>query len=114
MITGWYKHIKDRVEGKAAKGAKRSSKWRKVRNKHLKENPHCFLCKSKKQLEVHHIIPFYLAPQKELDPQNLITLCENKKYGINCHLLVGHLGNYRKANPSVVMDAVLWAMKLDK
>ena len=114
MIQDWFKHIKDRIEGKAEKGAKRSSKWRKVRKTHLETNPTCFICKSNKHIEVHHIIPFNIAPDKELDPENLITLCENKKYGINCHLLVGHLGNYRRVNPVVVIDATLWKMKLGK
>jgi len=114
MIADWFKHIKDRIEGKAKKGAKRSSKWRKVRKKHLALHPECFICRSKKNLEVHHIIPFHIAPDKELDPKNLITLCENKKYGINCHLLVGHLGNYQNINPNVLLDATLWKMKLGK
>lgn len=114
MIRDWFKHIKDRVEGKAAKGARRSSQWRKVRKAHLETNPECFICGSKHALEVHHIIPFNLAPDKELDPENLMTLCENKKYGINCHLLVGHLGNYRKINPNVFIDATTWKLKLGK
>lgn len=114
MIRDFFKHLKDRIEGKAEKGARRSSKWRKVREAHLKHNDRCFLCGSNKQLEVHHIIPFSIAPDKELDKENLITLCENKRYGINCHLLVGHLGNYRRINPMVVIDATLWKMKLDK
>lgn len=114
MIQDVFKHIKDRIEGKAKKGAKRSSKWRKVRKTHLEKHPRCFLCNSKKALEVHHIIPFHIAPDKELDPENLMTLCENKKYGINCHLLVGHLGNYRRINPMVTIDATLWKMKLGK
>jgi hypothetical protein len=38
----------------------------------------------------------------ELTPDNLITLCESKKYGITCHLFVGHRGNYRLFNPDVV------------
>ena len=114
MIQDWFKHIKDRIEGKAKKGARRSSRWRKVRKEHLSKHSKCFLCGSTKSLEVHHIIPFYIAPDKELDPNNLMTLCENKKYGINCHLLVGHLGNYRRVNPNVVIDATLWKMKLGK
>lgn len=114
MIQDWFKHIKDRVEGKAKKGAKRSSRWRKVRKAHIKANPTCFICGSKRKLEAHHIIPFHVAPHLELEPENIMTLCENKKYGINCHLLIGHLGNYRKINTNVVLDATLWKMKLGK
>jgi len=106
------KAIKDRIEGKAPKGAKRSSSWRKVRKQHLKDNPNCAVCGSHKKVEVHHKIPFHYAPNKELDPNNLMTLCENKKYGINCHLLIGHLGNYQKINVSVEIDAMMWNKKL--
>lgn len=108
------KAIKDRLEGKAEKGQKRSSKWRKIRAIHLASNNECHICKSKKKLEVHHIVPFHMAPDLELEPSNLITLCENKKYGLNCHLLVGHLGNYRRINLNCEVDAMTWKIKLRK
>ena len=113
-MINFIKHIKDRIQGKAIKGQRRSPKWRKVRAKHLVEKNECYICKSKKKLEVHHIIPFHIAPDLELEPNNLITLCENKKYGINCHLLVGHLGNYRRTNLSCEVDAMTWRIKLRK
>lgn len=113
MLNVWAT-IKDRIQGKALKGQKRSSKWRKVRAAHIEKNPECEICGGKKKVEVHHVIPFNIAPDKELDPENLITLCERKKYGINCHLLVGHLGNYRGFNQSVQADALYWRAKLGK
>jgi len=113
MLNVW-QTLKDRIQGKAEKGQKRSGKWRKVRATHIEKNPRCEICGSKVKLEVHHVIPFNVAPDKELDPENLITLCERKKYGINCHLLVGHLGNYRNMNPGVKADALFWRAKLDK
>ena len=106
--------IKDRLEGKAKKGQRRSSKWRAVKNKHLAEHPECEACGRKTHLEVHHIMPFSQFPDKELDPDNLITLCENKKNGVNCHLLFGHLGDYRRWNPSVVADVMEWRAKLGR
>ncbi|NVM33986.1 MAG: hypothetical protein HWN81_00220 [Candidatus Lokiarchaeota archaeon] len=106
------KILKDRIQGKAPKGAKRSSKWRKVRKQFLKDNPKCAVCSSVTSLEVHHCIPFHLAPDLELENDNLITLCENKKYGVNCHLLIGHLGNYKRANMQVKIDAITWNMKI--
>jgi 5-methylcytosine-specific restriction endonuclease McrA len=102
------KHLKDRVEGKASKGQRRSSKWRKVRKEFLKKNNKCAICECTTKLEVHHKIPFHVDPSKELDEDNLITLCENKKYGINCHLLMGHLGNYRRHNENIEGDAKKW------
>lgn len=108
------KTIKDRIQGKAPKGAKRSSQWRKARKAHLKTHPDCAVCGSKKKAEAHHIVPFHFAPDQELNPDNLITLCENKRYGINCHLLIGHLGNYRRVNISCEADAAMWRHKLGK
>ena len=106
------KHIRDRLSGKAPKSGKRSSKWRKVRKIHLKKQPRCAVCNGKKKIEVHHVIPFHVAPWLELDSGNLITLCERKKYGIQCHLLVGHLGNYRRVNEFCKEDAAIWRNKL--
>ena len=71
--------LKDRITGKAPKGIKRSSKWHKVRAKHLVENLECALCGDSKQLNVHHLVSFHMASDLELDSNNLITLCENKK-----------------------------------
>ena len=67
-------------------GTKRSSKWRSVRNKFIESNDECACCGSMKKLQVHHIEPFCIAPERELDTTNLITLCSR------CHLFVGHCG----------------------
>ena len=108
----FFKVIKDRIQGKASVGQRRSNKWSKIRKAHLKGTPVCEVCRSKTKLEVHHIIPFNIAPDLELYPDNLMTLCENKKYGINCHLLIGHLGNYRRTNPNSELDAMNWRYKI--
>lgn len=99
--------IKDTLSGKAPLKKGRSSKWPKVRAEWLKENPVCAACGGSEKLEVHHIKPFHQNPELELDPTNLITLCEAKKYGIVCHRLVAHFGNYKHINPNVRED-VLW------
>ena len=93
-----------------AKGAipinvKRSKEWNKVRKQHLINNPFCAACGETKKLEVHHIKPFHLYPELELDPDNLITLCETASNGIICHLCIGHRGNYKDCNPNVKQDA---------
>ncbi len=107
-----FKVLKDRIQGKAVKGAKRSSKWRKTRKRFLSDNPTCFVCNSKKKVEVHHIIPFHIAPDLELKFENLMSLCENGKFGIVCHILLGHEGNYRKTNFTCERDATIWRKKL--
>jgi len=108
----FFKAIKDRIQGKAMIGQRRSGDWPTARKLHLKENPKCEVCESKFKTEVHHIIPFSIAPDLETNPDNMMTLCENKKYGINCHLLIGHLGNYRRTNPSCELDAMAWRFKI--
>ena len=86
------------------KGSKRSPKWDGVRKSHLKTNPKCACCGSTKKVEVHHLQPFHTNPELELVPTNLISLCESKST-LNCHLIIGHGGNYRDVNPDVVKDA---------
>lgn len=107
-------YIIDRVMGKAPKGARRSNGWRRLRKQVLLEHPFCSVCGSRNRLEVHHKIPFHVAPDLELEKSNLVVLCENKKYGINCHLLIGHLGNYRRFNISVDIDISTWNYKITK
>lgn len=80
----------------------RSGKWREVRAKHLKTNPFCAYCGSTLNVQVHHIKPFHLNPELELDPNNLITLCENPES--DHHLHIGHAGNFKSENPNVVED----------
>ena len=110
----FYRYIKDRITGKAPKGAKRSRGWRKLRREFVKNNAQCAVCGTTKKLEVHHIIPFHIAPDLELDPANLITLCDGKgKYGSrSCHLLFGHLGNFQGVNANLSEDVQIWRARL--
>ena len=84
---------------------KRSSKWPKVREEHLKLNPTCAVCGGIDSVEVHHIIPFSVNPELELDKNNLVTLCESASHGIICHMCIGHNGNYKDNNTNVLKDA---------
>ena len=95
--------IKDILQGKITIKQKRSSKWGSVRKEHLKEHPTCAVCNSKKKLEVHHLLPFQLHPELELEKGNLITLCESRKT-VNCHILFGHGLNYKDYNPDCLKD----------
>ena len=55
-------------------------------------------------LNVHHVKPFHLFPDLELDAGNLITLCERGAF--SCHWIVGHGGrDWRDYNPTCVADA---------
>lgn len=95
------KAIKDKLQGKIPKLQRRASAWPALRKSHLKSNPSCTVCGGTNKLEVHHRQPFHLFPQRELDPSNLVTLCESKKDGYNCHLFVGHMGNYSCYNERI-------------
>lgn len=95
--------IKDRIKGKPK--ARRAPEWPKTRHWYLECEPRCAVCGSTENLEVHHVVPYHIRPDLELSVMNLITLCESKKQGINCHLFVGHLGDYKAFNPSVRLDA---------
>ena len=90
-------------------GLPRSSKWKKTREEHLKKQSFCMICGSTKNLVPHHILPFHMDAEKELDPENLITLCEGN---FNCHLFFGHLKNWTRYNPNIVEDARVWREKL--
>jgi 5-methylcytosine-specific restriction protein A len=96
---------------KEPKGSKRSNLWPSVRKEYLSHNPVCEMCGGKKRLNVHHKKPFHLHPDLELNPKNLITLCEANPE-VNCHLFIGHLGNFKGFNPVVVKDAALWKKKM--
>ena len=56
---------------------------------------------------MHHIHPFHLHPEMELEPWNLITLCE--KRGHDCHFVFGHFHNWRAFNPIVKQYAYWYA-----
>lgn len=86
----------------AKKRAIRSPQWRHVEKLHLATHPFCAGCGSQLHLQVHHIRPFHLHPELELDSTNLITFCMD---GPECHLRIGHGDNFRAYNPDVVEHA---------
>lgn len=95
--------VSDYLAGKPAK--LRSPKWPTVRRAWLQNHPTCAACGSKKALEVHHIKAFHEHPELELDPQNLMSLCDGSN---SCHRTWGHLYNWKLTNPSVVDDITAW------
>lgn len=64
----------------------RDKRWPKLRKEWLGVRPACAACGVSKRLEVHHIEPVHVAPGRELDATNLITLCRE------CHGCIGHCG----------------------
>ncbi len=88
-------------------GAARSGKWPALRKKYLALHPTCAACGCKEQVEPHHIRPFHLHPDRELDAENLNSLCE--KHG--CHLAFGHNYDWHAFNPHVPLDCRIQAMR---
>jgi hypothetical protein len=76
----------------------RSPQWPAVRRHHLEKHPKCEACGTGEHIEVHHVIPFHIDQSKELDPDNLITLCRKH------HGQYGHPGGWSRSNPNVRED----------
>lgn len=109
----WAKYLKDRLEGKAEKGEKRSSQWRKTKKAYYaKYGKRCAFCGSKKKIELHHIIPFNVDPSLELEESNLLPLCDGG--GDNgmksCHFFA-HLGDWKRFNPNIREDCLIWSSR---
>lgn len=83
--------------------SRRSSRWPAVRKIHLQSFPRCEVCGTRRNVEVHHWLPFHLFPDKELEFSNLISLCESSSH--NCHFIVGHCLDWQKYNANVWDDA---------
>jgi hypothetical protein len=82
----------------------RSAEWEHLRNRWIKDHPTCAACGGTKHLEVHHKVPVHVSRSMELDPNNLITLCEAQTgpaTEAHCHFTVGHLGNWFNYNRNV-------------
>jgi len=84
----------------------RSANWKIIRKQHLKENNSCCGCGRKDKLEVHHIEPYHVNSNRELDPSNLITLCKS------CHFIIGHLMDWSSWNIDVVSDCRVYLHKV--
>jgi hypothetical protein len=59
---------------------------RRAMEAHRRANPCCFACGSS-PVEIHHIIPVAVNPEKAADPGNLMSLCPP------CHIAHGHAGD---------------------
>lgn len=91
--------IAEKVPAGVVYEGERSSGWSKVRSAYVRKHPTCEACGTLKDLNVHHVKPFHLRPELELDPGNLITLCREH------HFYIGHRGNWSKENPNCRQDA---------
>ena len=95
----------DWMAGKPAKV--RSPKWPAVRKAAIDASPFCQVCgnKNRKALVGHHRKPFHLHPELELEPSNVAVVCEDGPGHLNCHLVVGHTGDFKQVNERFDEDA---------
>jgi hypothetical protein len=87
-------------------GVGRSRKWPALRAAHLKRFPACAATGSTTDLEVHHVVPVHVDPERELDPGNLLTLSRE------AHFTLAHLRDWRAYNPAIVADAMILREKI--
>lgn len=87
----------------------RASQWRAIRDEHLLKEPACMACGRNANLEVHHVIPVSFDETKQLDPNNLITLC-----GSPCHIVFGHFMSYHCYNKDVRKMAAEYRKAMSK
>lgn len=85
----------------------RSPKWKGVRKGFLKKNGKCEACGTRSSLEVHHIFPYHLFPELELEEGNLMTLCDT------CHFVFGHLKDWTSYNRDVRLHTKWYRGKRD-
>lgn len=79
----------------------RSSKWPALEARLIKQHPYCAATGTVSGLVGHHVVPFSIDPSLELDERNIIILSDSN----NSHLILGHLGCYRRYNIHVRKDA---------
>jgi 5-methylcytosine-specific restriction enzyme A len=77
---------------------KRSTHWKTLEHHFLQEHPICEACGTHIRVQVHHKKPFHIHPELELNTTNLISLCMSRR---ECHLWIGHGGNFKEWNPKV-------------
>jgi 5-methylcytosine-specific restriction protein A len=87
-------------------GQPRASGWSRLRDDWIKEHPACAVCGTESGCVPHHVVPVHVDPTKELDRDNLVTLCPPD------HLMFGHLKNWASWNCNVKADANYWHMKI--
>jgi len=78
-------HVANRDDRRNSFDRGYDTKWNKLRNIFIQDNPICVGCKPKGWIVaariVDHIIPVHVAPERRLDVSNLQSLCRT------CHTI---------------------------
>lgn len=92
-------HVANGEVREVDKAARLGPTWRAVEREHLERHPTCFACRGKDRVHVHHLSD---DPALAFEPSNLLTLCMGAS---ECHLRIGHGGDWAKRNPLVIAIA---------
>ena len=95
-------------------GSKRNSGWHKASEAYIREVGQCEFCGAKLgeegvELEVHHVEPFHVRPDLEMEKSNWAVLCRKPH---DCHRLVGHFRNFSLWNPLLRPFLEIWKFVL--
>jgi 5-methylcytosine-specific restriction protein A len=111
LVNGLLSNLKQRYDYYKVTRGRNEHEWFRVREEFIKENgAYCRVCGKTQKLNVHHIVPFHINPDLELDKNNLIVLCTNRP--VNCHYLFGHLLDWKAYNPTCRYDVAIWNQKI--
>jgi hypothetical protein len=102
----WLSDFVRRIEREPALGLARAGGWPALKRVHLANHPACEVCGSEEDCTAHHVRPVHVSSELELDPANLWTMCGR------CHLLIGHLGDWRSWNIGVRFDSEILRKKI--
>lgn len=86
----------------------RSPHWPAFRHAFIIAHPECSACGTRNALEVHHVDPISWGGEELPNPPeaNCMTLCAA------CHLLIGHLHDWKSKNAWARLDATTWRDKI--
>jgi len=72
-------------------------KWQRFKYNYWKfYKKQCAVCGYEKKIELHHIEPRHLFPEKALEEKNMIPLCKD------CHFHIGHWNNFKEYNKNII------------
>lgn len=86
----------------AKKAKERPADVTRAQHQHVLQFPNCAACGCAAHVQGHHIRPWHLAPELGAAASNFISLCMGE---LECHLRIGHGGNFDCWNPNVQIDA---------
>ena len=92
-------------------GPRDTAAYKKAMAQYLFEHPTCQFCgKPGGKVEVHHTVPVSADPSRAADMSNMVTLHRKPQ----CHLVVGHVGNFRDYNRNLAQVCLAMVDEQDR